>query len=243
MEKTFGGLHLIYLGLDVGVMILSNIILKKKKVNEKTINLIIKIEGIIWFLAILLNRIFVTYNDVVAEARDGYTWLNLFPNTFCGLCSLVLSLTVIFGKKDNFIFHSLGYLGLVGGLVTMIYPDFLDSQAFVDPRSITGLLHHTFMTGVMIKVLIFGGMKPSINKWSYFILGLCVVTSIGVIELDVFGFKKAMQINQPLISSLPVLTSWYIVYLVMIIAHFIFLVLYEKFKNGRTLKEIFVKLK
>ena len=95
----------------------------------------------------------------------------------------------------------------------------------------------------MIKVLIFGGMKPRISKWSYFILGLCVVTSIGVIELDAFGFKKAMQINQPLISSLPVLTSWYIVYLVMIIAHFIFLVLYEKFKNGRTLKEIFVKLK
>ena len=34
MEKTFGGLHLIYLGLAVVVMILSNIILKKKKVNE-----------------------------------------------------------------------------------------------------------------------------------------------------------------------------------------------------------------
>lgn len=243
MEKTFGGFHLIYLFVSLCIIIVTNIILKKKKVSDKTLNMVIKIEGIIWLICIILNRVFVTYNDVIVEKRDGYTFLNLIPNTFCGLCSLVLSFTVIFGKKDNFLFHSLGYLGFVGGLVTMLYPDFLDSQNFFDPRSITGLLHHTFMFGIMLKVLLFGYMKPSIAKWSYFILGLCTITTIGVVELDAFGFKKAMQIGQPLISSLPILTSWYVVYLVMIIAHFIFLIIYEKTTNKITLKEIFAKLK
>jgi len=241
MEGTFGGFHLIFLAISIIMMISSNIIMKKK-LSEKSISIIIKIEAIIWLITILINRITVTHYNV-EHNPDQYTWLNLIPNTFCGVCSLVLSITVICGKKDNFLYHSLGYLGLVGGIVTMIYPDFLDSQSFFDPRSWSGFLHHTLMAGVLIKLLIYGYITPTISKWSYFILGLCAIMTLGVVELDALGFAKAMQIKNPLIKSLPVLTSWYIVYLVMILAHFVFLVIYEKAKNKISLKEILKKVK
>ncbi len=241
MEKLFGGFHLIFLGISILVIVLSNIIIKKKKLNEKTIDLIIKIEAVLWLISILINRVVVTAHNI--EANPANTWLSIIPNSFCGFCSLVLSLTVLFGKKDNIIFHSIGYLGLVGGAATMIYPDFLNTQSFFDPRSLSGLLHHAFMVGIIIKLFIYGYFTPTISKCSYFILGLCVLMTYGAVEYDALGFDKAMQIGKPFISSLPILTSWYIIYLVLIIAHFIFLVLYEKFKNKLTWKEIFMKLR
>lgn len=236
---VFGIGHIIFLVIALALIISSAILLKKKQLDEKHIDLIMKIGGIIWFVFILANRISVTYTDVVINHREGYSWLNIIPNSFCGMSSLILSLTLIFGKRDNFILHSIGYIGLVGGLVTMFYPDFLDSQSFFDIRSISGLLHHTIMFYMIVLAIVLGYMKPSIKKWYYVPLGMCFMMTIGVLEYDALGFRKAMQIKEPFIKAFPILSSWYITDIMIMVAHFIFLVIFEKKKNHCSLKEVF----
>ena len=104
MQGVYGVFHIVYLVVAVMAMILEIIILKKKKISDDKLQLILKIEGAIWLISVLLNRFVVTYSDVVINNREGYTWLNLIPNTYCGICSLVLSISLLTLKKDNFIF-------------------------------------------------------------------------------------------------------------------------------------------
>lgn len=243
LSGVFGYEHIIFLVVVLALIITSCILLKKKQLDEKQVNLIMRIGGIIWLVFILANRISVTYTDVVINHREGYTWLNLIPNSFCGMSSLILSIVMIIGKRDNFVLHSIGYIGMIGGLVTMFYPDFLDSQSFLDIRSITGLLHHTIMFYMMLLAIVLNYMTPSIKKWYYLPLGMCFMTTIGVIEYDAFGFMKAMQIKEPFIKAFPILSSWYMTDLMMIVAYFVFIIIYEKKKNNCSLKEVFKMLK
>ena len=236
---VFGIEHIIYLILMIILMVLGLIFIKKSNLDEYKLNLIFRIIGIIWLITILANRITVTYSDVVINKREGYTWLNLIPNTFCGMCSLILSITFIIGKKDNFVLHSFGYIGLVGGIVTMFYPDFLDSQAFFDPRSITGLLHHTIMAFMIILAILTGYMTPTVKKWHYIPLGMCVIMTIGMFELDCLGFVKAMQFKNPFLSSIPILSSWYVTDLATLVVSFILLTIYDMKKKNCSFKEVF----
>ena len=243
LSVVFGVGHIIFLVIALSLIISSSILLKKKQLDEKHIDLIMKIGGIIWLVFILANRISVTYTDVVINHREGYSWINVIPNSFCGMSSLILSVTLICGKRDNYVLHSIGYIGLVGGLVTMFYPDFLDSQSFFDIRSITGLLHHTLMFYMIVLAIVLGYMNPSIKKWYYVPLGMCFMMTIGVLEYDALGFKKAMQIKEPFIKAFPILSSWYITDIMIMVAHFVFLVIFEKKKNNCSLKEVFQLIK
>ena len=125
----------------------------------------------------------------------------------------------------------------------MFYPDFLDSQSFFDIRSITGLLHHTLMFYMIVLAIVLGYMNPSIKKWYYVPLGMCFMMTIGVLEYDALGFKKAMQIKEPFIKAFPILSSWYITDIMIMVAHFVFLVIFEKKKNNCSLKEVFQLIK
>lgn len=237
--KVFGTEHIIYVSFTILIIVGLFVLLPKLNLTEQKKEILFRGLGTLLFICILINRISVTYYDVVINKREGYSWLNLIPNTYCGFCSLVLSITFMFGKKDNFILHSIGYLGMCGGFITIFYPDFLDSQAFFDIRSITGLLHHTLMFILMFFAIVLGYMRPTIKKVYYFLLGIIVIILIGLLELYVLGFKKGMQLNEPLIKSLPILTSWYVVDVTLVLCHFIFLVLYEVFHNKKTLKSLF----
>lgn len=237
MEGIYGIYHIIYLIIALVLIIGFVFFIKIKKIEGLALKRILKIWGIVWLISILINRFSVTYYDVVINKREGYTWLNLIPYTYCGLCSLVLSITLICGKYDHFLFHSLGYYGLAGGLITMFYPDFLESQTFFDSRSLSGLVHHSLMFGAILILILTKQMIPRLKKWWYLPLGLCGVMTLGLVEMEALGFPKAMQINEPLLKSLPILTSWYIVDLVLIIVQIIFLIIYERCHRNHPFEE------
>lgn len=239
ISGIYGIGHITYLILSLILIIVGAIIICKYVKSQEKRTLIIKISGIVLLIMILINRFSVTYHDVVIAKREGYSWVNLIPNTFCGLSSLVLSLAIIFGKKDNIILHSIGYVGFVGGAITMFYPDFLSTQDFGDIRSLSGLIHHTLMVWIVLISMLTKYINPSMSKWPILPLGLCVIMTLGLLEIELLGFVKAMQINDPLLSSLPVLTSWYMVGFILLILHFMFLVIYEKTVNHKSWKDIF----
>ena len=162
-QGVYGIGHIVYLIISILLMVLGIIIIKLVK-KEDIYFRIIKISGIILLILILINRISVTYYDVVISKREGYSWLNIIPNTFCGISSLILSLAIIFGKKDNVVLHLISYLGIIGGIITMFYPDFLESQNFFDLRSVSGLLHHTIMVWLVIICMLTKYIVPTMKK-------------------------------------------------------------------------------
>ena len=239
INGIYGIGHIIYLITTLILIIGGAILIKKYVKNEKTINTIIKISAVVLLITIIINRISITYTNVVVNQRDGYTWLNLIPDTYCGLASIVLSLTIIFGKKDHIILHFISYIGFFGGLITMFYPDFLNTQTFFDLRSITGILHHTIMVWIIVITMLTRYIVPSIKKWCIFPIGLCIIMTIGILEIDMLGFEKGMQIGEPLLASMPKLTAWYTVLFAEMVGHFIYLLLYEILVNKKTFKQVF----
>ncbi len=230
---VYGISHIIYMVLCILLFLVSLICIKKYVKEEKTINKIIKTTALVLLIMIILNRISVTYYDVVVNKRDGYTWLNLIPNSFCGLSSLVLSLSVLFLKKDNKILHCISYLGFLGGFLTFFYPDFLDTQSFFDIRSITGLLHHTIMVYLIVLMILTKYFVPSLKKWHIYPIGMCIIMTFAIFLKDALGFSKSFQINEPLLKSSPVLTSWYIVGIISIILQILFIFIYEHLNNKK----------
>lgn len=136
--KIFGWEHFVYLAVFIIISIVGLICAKKFAKTEKAQNIIIKITGIALFLSILASRLSITF------CSSNPQWHHMLPNQFCGMSSLVLSLAVIFGKKNNNVYHFVWFIALLGGILTMIYPDFLpQNPSFFYPPTITGMIHHS----------------------------------------------------------------------------------------------------
>lgn len=233
---VFCPMHIIYLIVTLLLTIIGTLIIIYKVKSEKTKTYIITISAILLFIAISVNRISVTYMQV---KNDGDSWIRLLPNTFCGLASLLLSVTVLVSKKDNLknnvVLHFVCYYGFFGAIASDIYPDYLESQTFTDIRSLTGLLHHSLMLWLICCLLATKRIKPDIKKFICYPAGYAIVMILGVFEKYVLKFNHAMNIGSPLISSLPILTSWYIIGIVSTLGVFLIEFLYFYFSKRRTL--------
>ena len=86
-------------------------------------------------------------------------------------------------------------------------------------------------------------MTPELKKWKLYPIGLAFMMLFGIFLKDAFGFTKAMQIGEPLLKSLPVLTSWYILLVIDMVLFFSFLFSYEKLHNHKSFKESLKDLK
>ena len=66
-----------------------------------------------------------------------------------------------------------------------------------------------------------------------------MVMTFGLFEKDCLHFTKAMQIGEPLLKSAPIFTSWYVIGILILILHFLYLFIYDLKVNKVGLKEIF----
>lgn len=215
----YGIEHILFLIISITVLIVGEILLYKYVRGTGKEVLVIRILGIILAVLITLNRFSTTYYSIYISG--GGSWLYLIPNTFCGVTSIALSISAIIGNKNDPILHFFVYFGFFGDLSTLIYPTFLNTQMFWDFRSWTGLFHHLFTEYVIISMVVLGYFKPDFKKLWYMPFGYCAIMTFGVFEMDVLGFSKAMNINDPFVESLPVLTSWYFIFFLDFTATFL----------------------
>lgn len=199
--KIFGWQHLTYLAIFIVLAVVGTYYILKFVKNEKTLTIVIKSIALALLLAVIWNRISICI--------DKNNWIQLIPNTFCGLSSFLLSISVLVGKKDCGFFHFICYLGFVGGLVTLIYPDFIgQDQSFLYPATISGLLHHTIMFYLITLMFITHYFVPTLKKWYYLPLGLCCVMTYGLFLLSATSHTSAMNITSPLLEG-TILTWWF----------------------------------
>lgn len=207
---VFGVEHILFLVVFITLSIFGIYLIRKYAKSENTRNIIVKVSALILLLCIIANRVSIVVINR-NNRPEGFSWLHLIPDTFCGMSSLVFSLSVLFGKDDNLVYHFIVYFGFYGGVSTLIYPTFLDNQTFWDLRSFTGLLHHAMMIWMTILLISTGKFRPDVNKWFIFPIGYSFVMLFGLFEIDALGFNGAMNISEPLIDFLPHLSTWYVV--------------------------------
>jgi hypothetical protein len=175
---------------------------KKYAKTEKAQNAVLKVTASLLFIWILINRLSQVFQ--YSEVR----WEQIIPDSFCGMTSLVLSLSVLFGKKDNPVYHFVWALGTAGALITVFNPTFLDQgpSIFYMP-TLSGLLHHS-LTLVMIAMLFaFGQIYVTYKKWYCTLFGFTAYLTLGAFQMSVLGFEDAFHIAEPILSDTP-LTAW-----------------------------------
>ena len=139
---------------------------------------------------------------------DNVRWYCIIPDSFCAMTSLVLSLAVLFGKKDNNVYHFVWLLGLFGGISTVIYATFLDQNpSFFYIPTFTGLLHHSFSAIVVVALLMFKQINITYKKWYCTLFGFTCYLTLGAFMMHTFNLSDVFHIAEPLLPDTP-LTAW-----------------------------------
>ena len=205
MPEIFGWQHLIILGVFLVVFLVTTLLSKKLLRTGKQQTILIKIIAGLLLASVIANRISVAIksNNLVYAT----------PYTYCSMSSLVISLLVLLGKPDMKAFQCFWYMAFVGGIVTMIYPDFIGQNASVlFPATITGILHHAFDIILCVIMLQFKWFTPSLKTCYYFPMMFCSYIVIGLFAIKILNFGNAMCINGPLLSGTPL--YWWFIWIV-----------------------------
>ncbi len=200
--ELFGIEHILY--IIVSTIICGTILIFAKNHcgTEKSQQLVLKALAFALFVSIILNRLSQVFR------YDTVRWYLIIPDSFCGMTSIVLSLGVLFGKKDNAILHFTWLLGLFGGISTVIYATFVgqSSSIFYLP-TISGLLHHSFSATLVIALLMFKQIDITYKKWYCTIFGFTAYLTVGAFLMHTFNLSDAFHIAEPLLSGTN-LTAW-----------------------------------
>lgn len=225
MPEVYGIEHIVFLIISVVAVAIGIILVKKYIKTEKALRILTVVMAAVHLAWLLLNRFSVAF---IKEKEALY----VIPNTFCGFSSFTLPLAMLLLKKDNFHYHSIGYLGLLGGVVTILYPDFIGQNAsvFYLP-TISGLMHHVLMVFNVLMLIVTGQFTPTIKKYHYLPLGLCVVMTVGIAEIDVLHFSGAMEIGSEFIPGTGL--TWAVVGAMFLVLHLIVLGALEFYRRRK----------
>ncbi|MBQ2712287.1 MAG: hypothetical protein IJF71_02825 [Clostridia bacterium] len=199
---VFGVEHFLYMGIT-GVLALVGLYLAKKYAKtEKSQAIILKALAAALFASVMINRLSQVFRYGTVR------WNQIIPDSYCSMTSLVLSLAVMFGKKDNDALHFTWILAIFGGISTVIYPAFIGQgpTVFYIP-TITGLLHHSLSATTAIAVLMFGWMRVTYKKWYCTLFGFTCYLTVGAFLIGYLGISDAYHIYTPLLDGTP-LTTW-----------------------------------
>lgn len=200
--QIFGWEHFTYLAIFIILTVTGVIFAKKYAKSEKSQNIILKTIATILLLAIVTNRLSIVFKSGTAD------WKQIIPDSYCGMSSLVLSLAVLVGKKNNNVLHFVWFMALLGGVITMIYPDFIgqSTSVFYLP-TISGLLHHSISIALVVLLFLFNQIHITYKKWYCTVFGFTSYITLGAFLIGALGKSDAFHIIEPLLEGTP-LTAW-----------------------------------
>ena len=200
--QLFGIEHISYIIISTLIGGIGMLFAYKYAKNEKTQNIILKCLAAALFIYVMTNRLSQVFR------YDTVRWYCIIPDSFCAMTSLVLSLAVLFGKKNNNVYHFVWLLGLFGGISTVIYATFVDQHtSFFYIPTFTGLLHHSFSAIVVVALLMFKQINITYKKWYCTFFGFTSYLTLGAFLMHTFDLSDAFHIAEPLLPNTP-LTAW-----------------------------------
>ena len=191
--------HTLFAVLFIVCLAAAVLVFKFALKTDKARDIFIRCLGALLTVSLIINRISLTVWN-----NNGIGALEMIPNTYCGMSSLLLGICVLAGKPNLKIFHFLFYLELIGGLACVFYPTFLlQGPSFFFFPTITGMNHHA--CGVILCVILVLGKwyEPSFKNWAAFPIGICAYTVFGLFLLDVLKIRHTMNIDEPVVAGTP----------------------------------------
>jgi len=231
--KVFGGIHFLYLFITISLTVVGLFCTKKFAKTEKTQKIILKSIAVALFVWILINRLSQVFRYGIVR------WNQIIPDSFCGMSSLVLSLAVLFGKKDNNVYHFVLFLALIGAVITLIYPTFINQgPSFFYLPTISGFIHHSLSLAMVVALLLFKQINITYKKWYCTLFGFTGYLTVGAFQMTVFGFSDAFHMAEPMLSGTP-LTAWVIapIYAVGYISVILIIELVRRNKNKKKVNQ------
>ena len=200
--QLFGLEHISYIVISTILGCAYLLIAKKRAKTEKAQAYALKILAFALLVAIMTNRLSQVFR------YDEVRWYLIIPDSFCGMTSLVLSLAVLFGKRDNNVLHFVWLLGLFGGVSTVIYATFVGQgpTIFYLP-TISGLVHHSLSAMLVVALFLFKQIDVTYKKWYCTFFGFTAYMTVGAFLMQTFPMSDAFHIAEPLLSDTP-LTAW-----------------------------------
>lgn len=202
VAELFGIQHILYIIISTVLCGGGLFFVYKFLKSERVRNIILKCIAALLFVSIMANRLSQVFR------YDTVRWYCIIPDSFCGMTSLVLSLAVLFGKKDNNVLHFVWLLGLFGGISTALYASFLDQgpTIFYLP-TISGLIHHSLSATLVVALLMFKQINITYKKWYCTLFGFTSYLTLGAFLMHTFNLSDAFHIAEPLLPNTP-LTAW-----------------------------------
>ena len=200
--QLFGPEHIGYIVISTVLGCAYLLLGKKYAKTKKAQSYVLKILAFLLFAAITANRLSQVYR------YDEVRWYLIIPDSFCGMTSLVLSLAVLFGKRDNNALHFVWLLGIFGGVSTVIYATFVGQgpTIFYLP-TISGLVHHSLSATLVVALFMFKQIDVTYKKWYCTFFGFTAYMTVGAFLMHTFPMSDAFHIAEPLLSDTP-LTAW-----------------------------------
>lgn len=216
--EIYGLEHIIYLVISL-ILIIGLTIVFKFFIPKEKMFIVMKVLSAISLVLIIINRI------VVANSRNK-DFVSFLPDTYCSMMGFVLPIVVLIFKPTTKTFQYAIFAGMIGGLLTLFYPDFLvyfDNIFNIHP--FTGLLYHTFMFFIFIVAISTGYFKPSFKNWSSLPIGLAFMVVVGAFGNSALNQSNNMYLNAPLISDS--ILTWWFVGILFLILYTLILQIYE----------------
>lgn len=200
--QLFGTEHILYIIISTLVAATALLLCKKHAKTERAQKIVLLVLAVLLFVAILTNRLSQVFR------YDQIRWYCIIPDSFCGMTSLVLSVGVLLGKKNNSTLHFTWLLALFGGISTVVYATFVDQDiSFFYLPTISGLLHHSLSATLTVALLMFKYLDITYKKWYCTFFGFTAYLTVGAFLMQTFHMSDAFHIAEPLIPGTP-LTAW-----------------------------------
>ena len=216
--EIFGIEHILFLVISIVIMA-ALIVIFKLFVPKEKMYIVMKMCAGIGLILIIINRI------VVSLSRDG-TFLDFLPDTYCSMMGFIMPIAVLCFKPNSKTFQYAMFAGMIGGILTMFYPDFFvyfDNVFNIHP--FTGYLYHANMFFMFVVAIATGYFKPTFKNFMSLVVGLAFMVVVGEFGNSVLGQSNNMYLNAPLISN-TVFTWWFVCILYLVI-YALFLQIYE----------------
>lgn len=200
--QLFGVEHILYLIISTVVGSAALLFAKRFAKSPQQQKYFLRTLALLLFISIVTNRLSQVFR------YDTVRWYLIIPDSFCGMTSLVLSLAVLFGKRDNNVLHFVWLMGIFGGVSSSIYASYVGQGAtlFYLP-TISGLLHHSISATLVVAILMFNYIEITYKKWYCTFFGLTTYITLGAFMMQAFDMSDAFHIAEPLIED-TFLTAW-----------------------------------
>lgn len=220
--QIFGWQHLTFLAIFIVAAVVSLILIKRYVKSTKVQDIIVRSVGALLFVFIVWNRI-----AIAVQHQNAYY---LIPDSFCGMSSMVLAIATMCGKRDNCVLHGVFYFAILGGFITIIYPDFIgQNPSIFYSNTISGLLHHATSLYLSILVCLVGWFTPNYKKTGNVAVTFMAYITLGAFLISTLGYGNAFYINGPILDGTP-LTVWLLIPIFTAL-YALFMIVYEVVKR------------